>query len=79
MNFELEIHELDPMKKKVVWRQLIQASTVDAENYEEALKRAKVELRKINKNFKKDWENDEAELGISLPQSKCVITKLKVE
>ena len=74
-SFELHICDTDWETRKPA--ALLMSSSVDAENYEEALKRAKVELRKINKNFKKDWENDEAELGISLPQSKCVITKLK--
>jgi len=74
-NFEVLIKEIDWQTNKP--KNLYVTNFIKAENYNAAVKQAKVELREINKECKKNWQNDEAELGISLPQLKCVITKIE--
>ena len=75
MKFELNINEIDWQTEKP--GRLYQSGHIEAENYNAALKKAKSELREINKDLKKNWEKDQAELGMSLPLNKCVITKLE--
>jgi len=76
-SFELHICDTDWETRKPA--DLLMSSSVDAENYDAALKLAKADLKEMQKDYTRTWKQDQLEYGGSLPKPKLVITKLKVE
>tara|TARA_R100000458_G_C8097100_1_gene125371 strand:+ start:247 stop:477 length:231 start_codon:yes stop_codon:yes gene_type:complete len=59
--------------------QLFMSCSIKAENYDDALKFAKVKVKEMQKDQTRAWKQNQSDLGLPLPKPKLYIGKLENE
>ena len=78
MKQSFELHKCDTDWETRKPADLLMSSSVDAENYDAALKLAKAELKKMQKDYTRSWKEDLLEFPYT-PKPKLFIGKLEHE